>query len=107
MLVQGTFACSNVSYVPLQVSERSVVAKLGAYFAWAKEDARVAGINPWHFNNRSIHPSRSRTARPVRHAGCGSAPAVAIDGDGPTVVKRLQQIGRCVIDAAGVERDEP
>ena len=38
--------------MPLANSSRSVVEKLRAYFAWAKEDARVAGIHPWHFNCR-------------------------------------------------------
>jgi hypothetical protein len=38
--------------MPLANSSRSVVEKLKAYFVWAKEDPRVAGINPWHFNSQ-------------------------------------------------------
>jgi hypothetical protein len=50
MVVPGTFACSNFSYMPLENSSRSVVAKLQAYFEWAKEDHRVVGMMPWHIN---------------------------------------------------------
>ena len=46
-VVPGTFACSNLTYMPLAQSSRSVVEKLKAYFAWGKEDPRMAGINPW------------------------------------------------------------
>ena len=85
MLVPGTFACSNLSYVPLAVSEASVLAKLDAYLVWAKEDGRVAGFNPWHFNNRS---------KPQHRLPCDmQLGAVAMAG----VVDRLQQIGRYVI----------
>ena len=85
MLVPGTFACSNLSYVPLAVSERSVLAKLDAYLAWAKDDGRVAGFNPWHFNNRS---------KPQHRPPCDmQLGAVAM----ASVVERLQQIGRYVI----------
>lgn len=45
-VVPGTFACSNMSYMPLAESSRSVVEKLQAYFEWAKADERVLGINP-------------------------------------------------------------
>ena len=44
MLVPGTFACSNMSHVPLATSSRSMTEKLQAYFAWAREDPRVAGM---------------------------------------------------------------
>lgn len=56
--VPGTFACSNTSYVPLNVSATSVVQKLDAYLEWFKADSRLMGLNPWHFNHRSSpqHP---------------------------------------------------
>ena len=44
MLVPGTFACSNASHVPLATSSRSMTEKLQAYFAWARDDPRVAGM---------------------------------------------------------------
>ena len=43
MLVPGTFACSNVSYFPLDQQARNNVDKLQGYFDWAKADTRVAG----------------------------------------------------------------
>eukprot|EP01051_Picozoa_sp_SAG22_P016498 SAG22_NODE_2340_length_2689_cov_1.976448_2_plen_585_part_01 len=58
-VVPGVFACSNVSYMPLANSSRSVIAKLSKYFEWAKVDPRVAGVNPWHLSRRSHsqHPT--------------------------------------------------
>lgn len=53
-VVPGTFACSNLSYMPLEKSSRSVVEKLRAYFEWGKEDPRMAGINPWQYADALI-----------------------------------------------------
>jgi hypothetical protein len=53
MLVPGTFACSNLTYFPLDGQAKNLVEKLDGYFDWAKSDERIAGFNPWHFNNRS------------------------------------------------------
>ena len=50
VVVPGTFSCSNFSYMPLANSSRSVVAKLQAYFEWAKTDSKVIGMFPWHVN---------------------------------------------------------
>jgi hypothetical protein len=76
LLVPGTMACSNLTYFPLnaqavnQVREREgrpprncnrdpgprahpgQVEKLEGYFAWAKNESRIAGFNPWHWNTR-------------------------------------------------------
>jgi hypothetical protein len=49
-VVPGTFACSNFSYMPLENSSRSVIAKLRAYFEWAKVDSKVIAMFPWHVN---------------------------------------------------------
>ena len=53
MLVPGTFACSNLSFVSLAQSDTSVSTKLEAYLSWALEDHRIAGFCPWHFHNKS------------------------------------------------------
>ena len=54
MLVPGTFGCSNATVpgLPASVSDAQVATKLEAYFAWMKTDKRIAGINPWHWNDR-------------------------------------------------------
>jgi hypothetical protein len=52
VVVPGTFACSNLTYMPLEASAKSVIAKLKAYFEWGKTDERMVAINPWHFNRR-------------------------------------------------------
>ena len=54
-VVPGIFACSNLSYMPLDTIDENTVEKLNAYFVWAMEEPRIIGMNPWHFNNRS-HP---------------------------------------------------
>eukprot|EP00038_Savillea_parva_P021377 m.34506 g.34506 ORF g.34506 m.34506 type:complete len:301 (+) comp5144_c0_seq1:204-1106(+) len=54
-LVPGTFACSNLSYMPLEASDEAVADKLNAYWDWADSDPNIAGFNPWHFNDRG-HP---------------------------------------------------
>ena len=46
MVVPGTFGCSNTSFMPLALTQKSVVEKLKAYFEWGKADPRMAGINP-------------------------------------------------------------
>ena len=50
----GTFACSNLTYFPLEGQAKNLVDKLDAYFTWSKAEKRIAGLNPWHFNNRSV-----------------------------------------------------
>lgn len=50
--VPGTFACSNLSFFPLGLQQQTVLAKLQAYFEWGKQDNRIAGFCPWHFNTR-------------------------------------------------------
>ena len=58
VVVPGTFACSNLTYMPLQLSATSVIKKLKAYFEWGQKDERMIGINPWHFNHRH-HPQHA------------------------------------------------
>ena len=52
VVVPGTFACSNFSYMPLANSSRAVVAKLRAYLEWAKADPKVADI---HYALHALH----------------------------------------------------
>ena len=52
LAVPGAFACSNLSFAPLAQSDREVAQKLEEYFDWAKEDPRIAGMNPWHWSFR-------------------------------------------------------
>ena len=55
MLVPGLVGCSvNSSYgrsVSKQLQEQALLQKLEGYYAWAQTDARIAGINSWHFNH--------------------------------------------------------
>lgn len=84
MLVPGTFACSNLSYMSLDLSQERVLEKLEGYFAWGKEDNRVAGFNPWHFNNRKT----PQHAPPCdMRLGAGAM---------PKVVAKLSEIGRWI-----------
>lgn len=84
-VVPGTFACSNLTYMSLEESSRIVVDKLDGYFEWAKADARVAGINPWHFNYRD-HPQHAEPCDMMLGAA-----------NMPDVVKKLAEIGKWII----------
>ena len=88
LLVPGVFAsdpahcrAGNVS-CPLDAQAAQVVAKLDGMFAWAKEDGRVAGFNPWHYANRST----------PQLAGWWDQRLGAIAM--PSVVRKLREIGR-------------
>jgi hypothetical protein len=50
--VPGTFACSDLHWAGLAESDRQVATKMEEYFAWAKADPRIAGLNPWHWDFR-------------------------------------------------------
>lgn len=62
---------------------------MDGYFAWAKEDPRIAGFNGWHFNNRSI----AQHSEPCDM----ELGAVAM----PSVVSKLEEIGKYIIAGAG------
>lgn len=114
MMVPGTFACSNFSYMPLEQSEASVVTKLEGYEAWGNEDPysrpdanpeapslrpsaprsrltpppsgrRVAGMNPWHWRTRNKTQHKPPCDMRV---GAGAM---------PKVVAKLKEIGSKII----------
>jgi hypothetical protein len=47
LLVPGIFACSNLTYFPLENQSTNLVKKLDGYMTWAKAEPRIAGFNPW------------------------------------------------------------
>lgn len=49
-----------------------LIAKLLGYFAWAKDERRIVGMNPWHYSNRGP----SSKAFPQYHAGVAAFPAL-------------------------------
>eukprot|EP00039_Didymoeca_costata_P017189 m.316582 g.316582 ORF g.316582 m.316582 type:complete len:292 (-) comp16504_c0_seq12:223-1098(-) len=59
LLVPGIFASdpvhceANGVKCPLGPQADQVVIKLKEMFSWAQEETRIAGFNPWHYNNRS------------------------------------------------------
>ena len=85
MLVPGTFACSNLTYFPLDDQAKNLVDKLEGHFEWAKKDDRIAGFNPWHLNNRSGAQAGGDCDMELG--------AVAM----PTVYKKLQEIGTYIL----------
>ena len=46
LVVPGTFACSNLSYFPLEQQAKNVVDKLDGYWAWMQNETRIAGMLP-------------------------------------------------------------
>lgn len=87
MLVPGTFACDDTKYVPLESEDAQTVAKIDAYYNWSKSEPRVAGMNPWHFNNWS-YPVEPKGRCDMRLG------AVVL----PRTLDHLRQIGRGIID---------
>ena len=85
LVVPGTFACSNLSYFPLEQQAKNVVEKLDGYWAWMQQETRIAGMLPWHFNTR-----RGPEHRPPCDMDLGAATM-------PTVVAKLKEIGRQII----------
>ena len=82
LLVPGVFACTNFTYFPLALQDQNVADKMKAYFAWAQSEPRIAGFNPWHFNNRS---------KPQAHGACDmELGAVAL----PKTMATLKDIGQ-------------
>jgi hypothetical protein len=59
LFVPGIFASSPVNCkahgvsCPLDAQAAQIVAKLGGFFQWARNDSRVIGFNGWHFSNRT------------------------------------------------------
>jgi len=91
MLVPGIFACSNLTYFPLDEQAANLVDKLDGYFEWAKTDTRIAGFNPWHFNNRSS---------PQHGEPCDmELGAVAM----PSVLAKVQEIGRYILNVSSFQ----
>ena len=86
MLLPGIFGCKNTSYfgTPQEQGVR-VAAKLDAYYAWAKTEPKVAGFDPWHFDDRT---EKQWNGPCDQRMGAAAMPAA---------VAKLQQIGREII----------
>ena len=82
-----------MTYFPRDAQAKNLVEillvdKLDGYFEWAKSDKRIAGFNPWHFNNRS---------NPQAGGACDmELGAVAM----PSVYAKLQEIGKFILGNA-------
>ena len=85
MLVPGTYACSNLSYFPLDEQAKNVVDKLDGYFDWAKANKRIAGFNPWHFETRAS-AQHGPPCDMILGANCM-----------PTVVAKLTEISKYIL----------
>jgi hypothetical protein len=52
LLVPGTFACRNTTRTgafPISYYSNRTVEALNGFYDWAKSDARIGGLIPWHF----------------------------------------------------------
>jgi hypothetical protein len=92
LFVPGVFALDPVHCAakngscPLDKQAVQVVDKLDGFFDWAKNDSRVLGFNPWHFDNRSDEHSLG---------------AVSM----PSVMAKLKQIGHYIINGSTAEEE--
>ena len=94
LFVPGIFAsdpthCADTGVsCPLDAQAKQIVTKLDGFFQWAKDEARIVGFNPWHFNNRS-HPQ-------LKGSYDQRLGAVSM----PSVVAKLQEIGTYITRTA-------
>ena len=94
MIVPGLVGCSlNSSYgqtVPKEDQEQALLQKLEGYYRWAKSDARIAGINSWHFNHYTSNPDGAGITNPHCDWLYGAS-------DFPVLLARLKEIGADII----------
>ena len=104
MIVPGLVGCSvNSSYgklVPKEDQEQALLQKLEGYYDWAKSDARIAGINSWHFNHYASNPDGTGITNPH----CDWLYGVS---DFPVLLARAKEIGADIIAAAGKTSSPP
>jgi len=86
ILVPGVMGC-NYTQFELNDNSQEIVDDLNYLFNWAKNENRVAGFNPWHFNNRSTN----QAAPP-----CNMKPGALTM---PNVVNKLKEIGKYIINS--------
>ena len=70
---------------PLDAQAEQIVIKLDGFFKWAKNDPKIRGFNPWHFNNRS---NPQLPGWWDQRLGASSM---------PSVVLKLREIGQFII----------
>ena len=80
IMVPGVMGC-NYTQFELDANSAQIVDDLDTLFSWAKNEPRVAGFNPWHFNNRATN----QAAPP-----CNMKPGAVMM---PDVVDKLKEIG--------------
>ena len=65
LLVPGTFADGDLNRSgPLAAQDAAIAAKLEGYWQWMKEDARVVGLNAYHWRNEGAAAGRGVWAPP-------------------------------------------
>lgn len=84
ILVPGVMGC-NYTQSTLDTNAQQIIDDLNVLFDWAKNETRVAGFNPWHFNNRSTN----QAAPP-----CNMKPGAVVM---PSVVDKLKEIGQYIM----------
>eukprot|EP00947_MAST-08B_sp_MAST-8B-sp1_P001129 g1129.t1 len=90
MLVPGIFASDPVhckagnQSCPLDAQAAQIVKKLDGMLEWAKNDDKVVGFNPWHYNNRSTPQLQGWWDQRLG--------AIAM----PSVVAKLREIGHYI-----------
>lgn len=89
MCCLGTFASNATSAAQRAAEDDAVVSKVDAFAEWLGKDLRVAGANPWHYDDR---PASSDFASQYV-LGAKSL---------PRTMERLHALGRALLQRAGV-----
>lgn len=95
ILVPGTFSC-NSSNEEIESNSQQIVIALDNMFEWSKNETRIVGYNPWHFDNRSSHSLKSHLDVTI-----GCQPGVDQLNTGaiamPDVLNKLKHIGEYIM----------
>jgi hypothetical protein len=100
VVVMGLFADSNATAAgSREHQELALVEKLNAYWQWAQDEPRIAGLNVWHW--LTIDTPTTATAAAWSHSSARGNPATeySIGAESlPSVIARLDEI-RAELDA--------
>ena len=94
VFVPGVFAC-NSSINEMNINSENIIITLNDMFEWGKSEDRIAGFNPWHFDNRSNNAGPSKFVPQGCMTGVDTLAPGAISM--PNVVQKLKEIGQYIL----------
>ena len=99
MVVPGFYGNDTGTAEQHAVQDGRLLAKLEAYWAWIKSDERMAGLNPYHWDDTNACPPKPAKCTHMCYGGvCG--PDGELFGWGaknyPRLLARMREIGAAI-----------